>query len=78
MWVTADTVGATLRLRPAVSLRKNFGVTVTVDQGVVTFDPRGFSPSTPATGARYVVQRGTLRDTVCVTRLGQIKTRECA
>jgi prepilin-type N-terminal cleavage/methylation domain-containing protein len=78
MWVTADTVGATLRLRPAVSLRRNFGVSVTVDQGVVTFDPRGFSPSTPSAGARYVVQNGTMRDTVCVSRLGRIKIKECA
>jgi prepilin-type N-terminal cleavage/methylation domain-containing protein len=78
MWVTADTVGSALRLRPAVSLRQNFGVTVTADQAVITFDPRGFSPSTPAAGVRYVVRRGALRDTVCVTRMGRIKIKECA
>jgi Tfp pilus assembly protein FimT len=78
MWVTADTVGSTLRLRPAVSLRQTFGVSLTGSQSAVTFDPRGFSPSTPTAGARYVVQRGVLRDTVCVTRMGRIKTKECA
>ena len=78
MWVTVDTVGSTLRLRSAVSLRGNFGVTLAADQSVITFDPRGFSPSTPSAGARLVVSKGVLRDSVCVTRLGQIKIKECA
>jgi prepilin-type N-terminal cleavage/methylation domain-containing protein len=78
MWVTADTVGSTLRLRPTVSLHTSFGVTVAADQAVVTFDPRGFSTSTPSAGARYVVSRGAHRDTVCVTRMGRIKIKECA
>jgi prepilin-type N-terminal cleavage/methylation domain-containing protein len=78
MWVTVDTVGATLKLRSAVSLNRTYGVSLAADQAVITFDPRGFSPSTPSAGARLVVSKGALRDSVCVTRLGQIKIKECA
>jgi prepilin-type N-terminal cleavage/methylation domain-containing protein len=83
IWVTADSVGAELPLRPPIDLRNNFGVTASATPSTVSFDARGFASGLPQTGARFVIAPATgssvnVRDTVCVSRTGQIRTRGCA
>ena len=82
MWVTVDSAGTTLLLRPPVRLRQDFGVTAVPTAAAVFFDPRGFAPTLPANGARFVLQPATravssVSDTVCVSPTGQIRTRGC-
>ena len=82
IWVTADSAGANLLLRPAIRLRQEFSV-VTSGPSQVTFDPRGFSAGTPTAGVRVVVQpvlNGGLHpvsDTVCVSRTGRVRVHGC-
>lgn len=83
IWVTADSAGTQLPLRPPIDLRSNFGVTATGTQSTVLFDPRGFATALPQTGVRFVIapvigSSANVRDTVCVSRTGQIRTRGCA
>jgi prepilin-type N-terminal cleavage/methylation domain-containing protein len=82
IWVTADSAGVDLLLRPAVRLRQEFRVTA-AGPAQVTFDPRGFASGAPAVGARVVVQptlNGSIHavsDTVCVSRTGRVLSQGC-
>ena len=83
VWVTADSAGTVLPLRPPINLRNNFGVTASGTRSTVSFDPRGFATALPQAGASFVIAPATgsaasVRDTVCVSRTGQIRTRGCA
>ena len=83
VWVTADSAGTQLPLRPPINLRNTFGVTTSGTQSTVSFDPRGFATALPEAGVRFVIapasgSSGSVRDTVCVSRTGQIRTRRCA
>jgi prepilin-type N-terminal cleavage/methylation domain-containing protein len=81
IWVTADSASIDLPLRPPMDLGNQFGVATSATLSDVTFDPRGFAPTVPAGGARFFVappRGGAVRDTVCVTSTGQVRTRGCA
>jgi prepilin-type N-terminal cleavage/methylation domain-containing protein len=82
IWVTADSAGTELPLRPPIHLRNTFGVTASGPRTTVSFDPRGFATGLPAAGTWFViaptVSAANVRDTVCVSRTGQIRTRGCA
>lgn len=89
--VTVDTgapgaaATGTFRVLGPLRLDSEYVVTVTPaveGDSVITFDSRGLAnprvgtPGTP--GARYVIARGTRKDSVCVSRLGMILPRGCA
>ncbi|MDF1503411.1 type II secretion system protein [Roseisolibacter sp. H3M3-2] len=86
--VTVDTgapgAAASGRYRVLGPLRldSEYVVTVTaadVADSIITFDSRGLAnPRLGADGARYVIQRGVRKDSVCVSNLGMILPRECA
>lgn len=82
VWVTADSAGTELPLRPALLLQRHFGVTTTASTALVAFNARGFAPGLPETGARVVlvpsISGTAVRDTVCVSRTGKVRTRGCA
>jgi prepilin-type N-terminal cleavage/methylation domain-containing protein len=82
-WITVDSSGTELVIGPPVRLRDNFGVAASGPLTLVSFDPRGFASGLPPEGTRFVIQpssgsSGRVRDTVCVSRTGQIKTQGCA
>ena len=85
--VTVDTgapgAAATGRFTVLGPLRldSQFVVTVTpADAGdtVIAYDARGLANPRVGHVARFVVARGTRKDSVCVTNLGMILPRGCA
>ena len=66
---TVSVNGAQTTFRRATDLNTSFGVTFYGSPpSSITFDPRGFLTGT--TTAKYVLVRGTLKDSVCVTSMG--------
>jgi len=66
---TVSVNGAQTVFRRATDFSQSFGVTFSGSPpSAVTFDPRGFV--TGSGTAKYVLVRGSLKDSVCVTSLG--------
>jgi prepilin-type N-terminal cleavage/methylation domain-containing protein len=66
---TVSVNGTQTTFRRATDLSVSFGVTFSGSPpSSITFDPRGFL--TGSATAKYVLVRGTLKDSVCVTSMG--------
>lgn len=76
VWLTSEIGGVQTDISPVSELALTFGVTLTASQDPVRFDSRGYGIALPATGVKFVLERGAVRDSVCITRLGSI-LREC-
>ena len=77
VWLTTEIGGAQTEISPTSELGVTFDVTLSPSQDPVRFDSRGYAIALPATGVKYVLERGAQRDSVCLTRLGTILS-ECA
>jgi hypothetical protein len=61
--------GTQTTFRRATDFSRSFGVTFSGSPpSTITFDPRGFL--TGSTTAKYILVRGSVKDSVCVTSLG--------
>jgi Tfp pilus assembly protein FimT len=79
VWVTTtNAAGATVILRNKVGVDPSTGITLQKDNDVITFDRRGYTNVTTSNKAKFIIRHGTARDTVCITRGGQVKIRGCA
>ena len=82
VWITADSLGTELSLRPALFLSRYYAVSTSATVATVPFNARGYAPSLPQAGARFVVAPAisgyAISDTVCVGRTGKVRTRGCA
>ena len=68
---TVSVNGTQTLYRRATDFQTSFGVTFWGSApAAVTFDPRGFLTGTST--AKYVLVRGSLKDSVCVTSLGVV------
>ncbi|HEV8234852.1 MAG TPA: type II secretion system protein [Gemmatimonadaceae bacterium] len=79
--ILADSLGTQVQVGKTVDLSQRYGVTlgsVSVPPGndIVSFDPRGLITGT-VTAYKLTVTRGTKVDTLCVTGLGNTRSRGC-
>jgi prepilin-type N-terminal cleavage/methylation domain-containing protein len=79
--ITADSLGTAVQLGKTVDLNQRFGVTlssVSVPPGRddISFDARGSITGT-TTAYKIIITKGSLADTVCVTGLGNTRSRGC-
>lgn len=66
---TVSVNGTQTTFRRATDFSRSFGVTFSGSPpSTITFDPRGFL--TGSTTAKYILVRGSVKDSVCVTSLG--------
>lgn len=72
IWLSTDIGGVQTPIAPTSELTVSFDVTLAASHDPVIFDARGYATSLPATGAKFVLERGALSDSVCITRLGTI------
>ena len=72
VWVSTIIGGTATTISPVASLAESFGVVVTPSAASISFDARGFATSLPLTGAKFVLDRAGVRDSVCVTRFGTV------
>ena len=84
MWVTVVTsdAGATTTIVPVKSFSTLYNVSVAAaaPSGLtsVTFDMRGFAtPRLSATG-KFLITRGSRRDSLCITTAGQLMPKSCS
>ena len=75
MRVTLNTGGATTTKGADVNLYKQFGVSMTSGNATVRFDGRGMANQTALT---LKFTRGSLSDSLCVSKLGLINRHGCA
>jgi len=77
--VRADTggTGAFVSLSLPLPLDSQFSVTLSATVDSVVFGPRGLATNLSSSGARFALVRGTVRDSVCLTRLGEVAPRGC-
>jgi prepilin-type N-terminal cleavage/methylation domain-containing protein len=80
--ITGDTMRVALTSNGVTSLKgadvnlyKQFGVSMTSGNATVTFDGRGMANQT---ALKLKFSRGTLRDSLCVSKLGLINRHGCA
>jgi len=79
--VLADSLGTQVQVGKTVDLSQRYGVTlgsVSVPPGndIVSFDPRGLITGT-VTAYKLTITKGTKVDTLCVTGLGNTRSRGC-
>ena len=74
--VTSDSMGQQVRLVPANDIYAEHKVTLPSGTDTVRFDPRGFAFGISTSPFYRVIRlgRGTLVDSVCVTRFGRINS----
>ena len=72
VWLTTEIGGAQTAISPTSELEITFGVRLTASHDPVIFDSRGYATSLPVTGATFVLERGALRDSVCITQIGTV------
>ena len=74
--VTSDSMGQQVRLAPANDIYAEHKVTLPSGTDTVRFDPRGFAFGISTSPFYRVIRlgRGTLVDSVCVTRFGRINS----
>jgi prepilin-type N-terminal cleavage/methylation domain-containing protein len=77
--VSVDTggTGAFVSLGAAVALDSQFNVTLNGTVDSIVFGPRGLATNLTSSGAHFALVRGAIRDSVCLTRLGQVAPRGC-
>lgn len=77
--VRADTggTGTFVSLGLPLALDSAFKVTLSATVDSVVFGPRGLATSLSPSGARFALVRGDIRDSICLTRLGEISPRGC-
>ena len=81
MWVTVITSnsGTTTTVVPVKSFSTLYNVSVTAPASAITFDMRGFvNPPLPPPKGVFLIAGSSKRDSVCVTRTGQIMPRGCS
>ena len=76
LWVLTIVSGTPTTVSAVASLDGSFGATVTPSAASISFDARGFATGLPLTGAKFVIDRSGVRDSVCVTRFGTVVS-EC-
>ncbi|MGI9076561.1 MAG: pilus assembly FimT family protein [Gemmatimonadaceae bacterium] len=74
--VTTDSLGQQVRLVPANDIYAEHKVTLPAGTDTIRFDPRGFAFGISTSPFYRVIriQRGSLVDSVCVTRFGRINS----
>ena len=82
MEVTVDTnsVGVRMTVIRPFDLNVRYGTAVTVRNAadsVLRFDARGFAGTASGATARYVITKGSMTDSVCVSRFGVIMKEGC-
>jgi Tfp pilus assembly protein FimT len=77
--VLADTGGngTFVSLTQPVPLDSQFNVTVSASIDSVVFGSRGLATNLSTSGAQFALVRGTIQDSVCLTRLGDVAPRGC-
>jgi prepilin-type N-terminal cleavage/methylation domain-containing protein len=77
--VLADTggTGAFVSLGLPVALDSQFSVTLSATIDSVVFGSRGLATNLSTSGAQFALVRGTIQDSVCLTRLGEVAPRGC-
>ena len=77
--VLADTggTGSFLSLSLPVALDTQFSVTLSATVDSVVFGPRGLATNLPTSGAQFALVRGSVSDSVCLTRLGEVAPQGC-
>ncbi len=77
--VRVDTggTGAFVPLAGAVALDSQFSVTLSATVDSVVFGPRGLATNLSSSGAQFALVRGSLQDSVCLTRLGEVAPVGC-
>jgi Tfp pilus assembly protein FimT len=72
---TVDAAGTTVMVAREAKLDSLYGVTLTATTNTITFDPRGMASGLGGM-QKFVVTRSSVKDSVCVTRLGAL-LRNC-
>ena len=75
--VTVDSSGQQVAVGAPVDFYRYYKVTVTGTTGTVGYDPRGFAVGLNNAERIYLTRSGK-RDSVCVSRIGQISPKGCA
>lgn len=77
--VRVDTggTGAFVPLGTAVALDSQFSVMLSATVDSVVFGPRGLATNLSTSGAQFALVRGSVRDSVCLTRLGEVAPQGC-
>lgn len=75
VWLTIED-GGTKIISPRIRVDETFGVSLTASHAIVSYDARGYATSLPVAGAKFVLARGAMKDSVCITRLGVV-LQEC-
>jgi prepilin-type N-terminal cleavage/methylation domain-containing protein len=83
MWVTVVTnnAGTTSTVIPAKSFSLyNVSVAATTPSGLtsLTFDMRGYASPTLSAPGKFVITGASKKDSLCITRAGQIMPRNCS
>jgi prepilin-type N-terminal cleavage/methylation domain-containing protein len=79
--VLGDSSGTKVQLAPPVDLNQRYGVTLgsvsaPTGRDTVSFDSRGLITGT-TTAYKIIVTKGSKSDTVCVSGLGQFRSKGC-
>lgn len=72
VWVSTIIGGTATTISAVASIEKSFGVTVTASHDPVTFSARGYATALPVTGAKFLLDRAGVKDSVCITRFGTV------
>jgi prepilin-type N-terminal cleavage/methylation domain-containing protein len=77
--VRVDTsgTGAFVPLAMPVALDSQFNVTLSATVDSIVFGPRGLATNLSSSGAQFALVRGSVQDSVCLTRLGEVAPRGC-
>lgn len=74
MWIEIQQPGAPEIIAPRIPLSATFNVTMTSTTDSIVFDARGFAINLDGTKT-FVVSRSSVRDSICVTRLGMVSPK---
>jgi len=79
--IVGDSLGTKVQLGRTVDLNQRYGVTLSSastpsGRDSISFDPRGLITGT-TTAYKIIVTKGTKKDTVCVSGLGNTRARGC-
>jgi Tfp pilus assembly protein FimT len=77
--VRADTggTGVFVPLAAAVALDSQFSVTLNASVDSIVFGSRGLATNLTSSGAYFELAGASIRDSVCLTRLGEVAPRGC-
>ncbi len=74
MWIEIQQPGAPELIAPRIPLSATFNVGLTSTTDSIVFDARGFAINLAGT-QKFVVTRSSVRDSICVTRLGMVSPK---